>query len=265
MKLAKRILITLMVLAALYFMPFITVQSADGDQMTWRVPFGAHFQSKDENSVTFSGYRSAYSLARDSENALHASEEVKCYGNTYYYDEINDVSLSGYQVKSGLPATVTFSYQKGNACKGWTGDDEVAWQIGAIEEADLSVDPQYAADELQWFVIKDGTALNPGIYNDFSRLVKQGVYSILRTMVIENGTVTLIDIQLLEYPKLVKTGANEQEAYYRVVTRNGEKTEEHYYTRYSETAEVTPRIVSVYEKDAEGSEHETQLFTYQIR
>ena len=264
MKAAKRILIGAAVLLALYFMPFITVQSADNANRTWRVPFGTWFTGATENSVTFSGIRSSYALAKDSENALHSGEEIKCYGKTYYYLKDSDISLVGYQTADGIPASVTFTYQNGNACKGWTSDDEVAWELGAIEDAELSIDPQKAADDLQWFVIVDGVALNPGIYNDFSRLVKQGVFSILRTMIVENGEAKLVDIQLLENPEKQKIGDNEQEAYYRVATRTGKDVSEAFYTRYSETAEVTPRTVSVYEKDAEGMEHEKKLFTYKI-
>ena len=264
MKYAKRILIACAVLAALYFMPFVTVSSRDGSNRSWRVPFGTWFADSTDTSVTYRGVRSAYALAKDSENALHSGTEIKCYGKTYYYLEDNNVSLEGFETSSGIPSSVTFRFKPGNACEGWSSDDEVAWELGAIEDADMSIAPQTAADELQWFVIVDGKALNPGIYNDFSRLVKQGVFSILRTMIVENGTVKLVDIQLLENPQIQKVGANEQEAYYRVAVRTEEGTEESFYTRYSETAEVTPRIVSVYEKDAEGVEHETQLFTYQI-
>ena len=230
------------VLAALYFMPFVTLECTDNAGRSWRVPFGTGFSNSTDDSVTFSGYRSAYSLARDSDNAIRSGEETKCYGKTYYY--LEDI--------------------KGNACKGWTLDDEVAWEVGALKDADMKIDPMKAAEDLQWFVIVDGKALNPGIYNDFSRLVKQGVFSILRTMIVENGEVTLIDIQLLEEPEIQQAGDNTQEAYYRTAVRTADGIEENYYTRYSETAETSPRIVSVYEKDAEGVEHETVLFTYSV-
>ena len=159
---------------------------------------------------------------------------------------------------------MTYHFEKGNACKGWTLDDEVAWEVGALEDADMTIDPMKAAQDLEWFVIVDGKALNPGIYNDFSRLVKQGVYSILRTMIVENGEVKLIDIQLLETPVEQQAGANKQEAYYRAAVRTADGIEENYYTRYSETAETNPRRVSVFEKDGEGVEHETVLFTYSV-
>ncbi len=261
----KRVLAAVLILAALYFMPFITVKGTDDISRTWRVPFGTWFEGKTDSTVTFCGVRSSYALAKDSENALHSGEEKKCYGKTYYYLEDSDISLEGYETTGGIPARVTFHFQSGNACAGWTGDDEVAWELGSIKDADLTIDPQKAADDLEWFVIVDGKALNPGIYNDFSRLVKQGVYSILRTMIVENSEVKLIDIQLLENPEIQKVGENEQEAYYRVTVRTGDEITETSYTRYSETAEVTPRTVSVYEKDAEGVEHETVLFEYEIQ
>ena len=264
MKRFRALLTAAAVLLALYFMPFVTVQTADDEGRVWRVPFGTSFAGKTDRSVSFSGFRSGYSLASDSENAMHAGEEIKCYGKTYYYQSSNDVSLSGYTVTGGLPSTVTYQFEPGNACLGWTGDDEVAWERGALEEADLTIDPMKAAEELEWFVIVDGKALNPGIYNDFSRLVKQGVYSILRTMIVENGSVVLTDIQLLEHPYEQKVGNNTQEAYYKVSVRNSQGITENYYTRYSETAETNPRRVSVYQKDAEGTEHETVLFTYSV-
>lgn len=252
------------VLAALYFLPFVTVESQDQEGRTWRVPFGTWVSGSDGNSVTFSGYRSAYALGRDSDNAMHAGEEIKCYGNTYYYRRDSDVSLTGYTVRSGLPASVTYSYQKGNACLGWSMDDEVAWEIGLLKDADLSVDPQYAADELKWLVIRDGIALNPGIYNDFSRLVKQGVPSILRTLVIEGNERRIVDIQLLEEASEQVVEGQKRESYYRAAVKDADGISEHYYSRYSETTEVNPRTVSVYEKDAVGTEHETVLFVYSV-
>ena len=264
MKRFRGLLTALVVLAALYFMPFVTVEASDDAGRTWRVPFGTAFAAKSETDITFSGYRSGYSLSKDSENAIRSGEEIKCYGNTYYYQEDKDVSLTGYTVQNGFPSAVTYHFEKGNACKGWTLDDEVAWEVGALEDADMTIDPMKAAQDLEWFVIVDGKALNPGIYNDFSRLVKQGVYSILRTMIVENGEVKLIDIQLLETPVEQQAGSNKQEAYYRAAVRTAEGIEENYYTRYSETAETNPRRVSVFEKDGEGVEHETVLFTYSV-
>lgn len=264
MKRFKGLIGAVLVLAAVYFMPFVTVETKDERGSVWRVPFGTSFSGSTDSTVTFSGFRSAYALDRDSANALHAAEEIKCYGNTYYYRKDSDISLSGYSVKGGFPASVTYSYQKGNACLGWTNDDEVAWEIGELKDADLSIDPEYAVSELEWLVIKDGVAMNPGIYNDFSRLVKQGVPSILRTLIIEGNQRTITDIQLLEEAVVQKVGANEQDAYYRVAVKRDSGIEEGYYTRYSETAEVNPRTVSVYEKDELGKEHETVLFIYRI-
>ena len=260
----KGVLAAAACILALYFMPFVTVNSSDASGHAWRVPFGCWYVSSYAGSITFQGVRSAYALQKDAANALHASKEIKCYGKTYYYQEENDVSLSGFETRQGIPSTVTFFYEKGNACLGWSGDDEVAWEIGALADVDFAITPEEAAEK-NWFVIVDGKALNPGIYNDFSRLVKQGVYSILRTMIVEGDTVKFVDIQLLEDAVKQKAGENEQDAYYRVAVRTAEGIEEQYYTRYSETNETTPRIVSVYEKDGQGVEHETVLFTYSVR
>ena len=264
MKKGKVVLIAAACILALYFMPFVTVNTSDSSGHAWRVPFGCRYASADAGSITFQGLRSAYALKKDAANALHASKEIKCYGKTYYYQEENDVSLSGFETRSGIPASVTFYFEKGNACRGWSGDDEVAWEIGALADADFGITPEEAAEK-NWFVIVNGKALNPGIYNDFSRLVKQGVYSILRTMIVDGDEVKFVDIQLLENAVKQKAGENEQDAYYRVAVKTSEGIEEQYYTRYSETNETTPRIVSVYEKDAQGVEHETVLFTYSVQ
>ncbi|MBQ9327098.1 MAG: hypothetical protein IJ225_01000 [Solobacterium sp.] len=264
MKRLKHCIIALAVLLALYFMPFITVMSETPDGDAWRVPLGTWFAEQSETDITFKGPRSAYALARDSEIALHSGEEIKCYGETYYYQEDKDLSLSGYSVSSGLLSSVTYHYLTGNACLGWNEDKEIRWELGELSEADIHTSVEDAIEK-EWLVIENGIALNPWRYNDFSRLVKQGVYSILRTMVIEGEEVTLVDIQLLETPAVQVVGDNEQEAYYRAAIRQGESIQENYYTRYSETAEVNPRVVSVYEKDAEGVEHETVLFTYSLQ
>ena len=135
----KPLITACIVLIALYFMPFVTVSSSDG-QYNWRVPFGTWKTAETEDGVTYTGVRSGYALGKDSDNALHAGKEITCYGNTYYYLEDNDVSLTGYSVKSGFPSSsVTYHYQKGNACLGWTNDDEVAWEAGDLKVADLAV------------------------------------------------------------------------------------------------------------------------------
>ncbi len=264
MKKIRIVLIAATVLLAVYFMPFITVTASDSFGRVWRVPFGSWFSSAGEDSVTFSNLRSGYAIGRDAANAMHAGEEVKCFGNTYWYLPDSDISLSGYSVSSGIPSAVTYRYQKGNACLGWSRDDEVVWEAGPLAEADLLIDPAAAAEK-NWFVIVDGKAMNPGIYNDFSRLVKQGVTSLLRTLIVEGQDRKLVDIQLLETPVSVTAGKNVQEAYYRTAVRSESGTEEHFYTRYSETNETTPRVVSVYEKDGDGVEHETVLFTYSVQ
>lgn len=259
-KLIKGIVIGFVVVAALYYMPFITVETSDDQGRTWRVPFGLSFVSDDGSTLSFKGIRSGYAVKKDAENAMQSYTETKCYGNTYYYSEDNDVSFSSYDVDG---QTLAYHYVSGNACAGWSDDDEIAWALGDIEEATQGIITDEAVEK-DWFVIEDGIALNPGIYNDFSRLVKQGVYSALRTMIVEGNDISFVDIQLLEEPVIQTVGSNSQEAYYKVtVLKDGEVSEE-YYTRYSETADVDPRVVSVYEKDAEGVEHETVLFTYEI-
>lgn len=263
------ICIILAAMTALYFMPFITVESRDGEGRKWRIPFASWFVSDDGSSLTFASIRSAYAAGKDSANAMHSYEEVTCRGNTYYYDADNDVSFSGYDASSGFPSSVEYHYVSGNACKGWTDDDEVAWAIGDISEADLSISAE-DAEEKGWFVIQNGIALNEPAYNDFSRMVKQGVYSILRTLVIDGPDRKLIDVQLLENPATVEQKNSEgvsvkAEAFFKVVTRSAEGSETNYYTNFSDTKSDGTYPVQV--KASVGSFdnlEETILFEYSL-
>ncbi len=269
-KTVRWICIILAAVIALYFMPFVTVESSDGEGRTWRIPFASWFVSDDGSSLTFASIRSAYAVGKDSANAMHSYAEVTCRGNTYYYDADNDVSFSGYDTSSGIPSSVQYHYVTGNACQGWTDDDEVAWAIGDISEADLSISAA-DAEEKGWFVIQDGIALNEPTYNDFSRMAKQGVYSILRTLVIDGDERKLVDVQLLENPVTVEQKNSEgesveAEAFFKVVTRTADDTETNYYTNFSDTKSDGTYPVQV--KGSIGSFdnlEETVLFEYSLQ
>ncbi|MCR5230203.1 MAG: hypothetical protein K6D03_08750 [Solobacterium sp.] len=217
----RMILTAAAVLVFLYFMPFVTTDKADDAGRKWRVPFGMWFTSSDDSSVTFSSIRSGYALTKDAENALQWHEEHTCYGTTYYYDKAADVSLTGYTVENGIPSRLTFTYEHGNACAGWTVDDEIAWEIGDIHEIDFGISTDEAVEK-EWLVIRDGKALDPGVFNNFARLCKQGVFGIMRTMIIEGDSVRFIDIQNLENAK------------YRIAVNDGKTVTENIYSRFSD-------------------------------
>jgi hypothetical protein len=269
-KTVRWICIILAAVIALYFMPFVTVEGSDGEGRTWRIPFASWFVSDDGSSLTFASIRSAYAAGKDSANAMHSYEEVTCRGKTYYYDADNDVSFSGYDTSSGIPSSVQYHYVTGNACQGWTDDDEVAWAIGDISEADLSISAE-DAEEKGWFVIQDGIALNEAAYNDFSRMAKQGVCSILRTLVIDGDERKLIDVQLLENPVKVEQKNSEgesveAEAFFKAVTRTADGAETNYYTNFSDTKSDGTYPVQV--KGSIGSFdnlEETVLFEYSLQ
>ncbi|MBP3891550.1 MAG: hypothetical protein J6D29_05190 [Solobacterium sp.] len=217
---AKREIIGLVVLIALYFMPFITVETKDDKGHTFRVPFGTTYVNQDAEGIHFRSPRSAYSLGKDAENALHSYEEKSCYGNKYFYDKENDVSYTDFIIDGMLMHSLTYRYEKGNACEGWTYDDEVAWPFGKIEEVDDSITKDIAMEK-GWVVIVDGKTLNVPAYNDFSRMIKQGVYSCQRIVFYEGTKVKeVIDIQLLESGKFkittCKNGVVETKEYARV-------------------------------------------------
>lgn len=224
-------------------MPFITIQKQDEQNRTWRVPFGTQFLRSEDGKLVFTSFRSAYSLGKDAENAFHMYEEKKCYGKVFYYDQDNDVSFYQHTEEGGLPSTLTYNYEKGDACYGWTLDDEIAWPFGKIEEVDLNLSPEEAMEK-EWIVIQDGVTLNPGAYNDFSRMIKQGVYCYSRAYIIEKGETSIIDIQLLEDAKFL------------VRKRTKDKTTEETYVRFSDSEQADgSKPVTVYkiqDKNAEG-------------
>ncbi len=278
MKKTVRIILTVViVLAALYFLPFITVEKTDDSGRTWRVPFLSSFVSDDGSQLTYSSIRSGYAMGKDAANAVHSYEESKCYGTTYYYDEDNDVSFSGYTVKSGFPSSsVSLQYTAGNACAGWTTNDEIAWPFGSIDDVDVNTTPEEAMEK-DWFVIQDDKALDPVIWNEFSNHVKQGVYSYVRTMIYENGKlVKIVDIQNMETGYQQAQTAAEAEArasaeaageiddsgsLIRVWIRTEEGTETKDYIRISDLEEADgSKPVNVYQKNDDQAEA-TLLFT----
>ena len=102
-----------LVLAALYFMPLVVTNAGGPDGRVWHVPALSSVKDVTADQVQITSFRSAYALGKDAENAMHSYEESKCYGTTYYFDKVNDVSFTGYEVAGGLPAKVTYSYVPG--------------------------------------------------------------------------------------------------------------------------------------------------------
>lgn len=222
MKLGWRIFFTcVVVLGILYFMPFIVVSKKDDAGRTWNVPFASHFLQDNNNSITFTNIRSPYSVQKDAENAIYSYEEVKCYGETFYYDEENHISISRYEVLSGFPTRLTYYVQPNNACAGWTVDDEIAWEDGDPLDIPDTLTPEEAMEHY-WYVIQDGEIMNLPQYHDFARMVKQGVLCMQRTVLFEGDSFYTIDVQLLEDARIKVT-----------TVKDGEKTEE-YYGRYSD-------------------------------
>ncbi len=239
----KTICIVIVVLIALYFMPFITTKVTDSNGNTYVAPFGSSFVEKTEDSVIFKSIRSAYALDKDADNAFYSYGESECYGKTYFYDKANDISYYEHNASGAFPSKLEYKYEQGNACSGWNTDMEVAFEYGDINDVSWEIEPTEAT-ELNYFVIEDGDATNISQYNDFSRLVKQGVYSYLRTVIYENNQVVkIVDIQLLENAK------------FKVIVRTADETIEKEYVRFSDTEKDDgSKDVSVYEKNYKDAE-----------
>lgn len=242
-KKVKTIVLVIVVVIGLYFMPFITVKTSDDAGNSYIVPFLSSFVEKTEDSVIFKSIRSAYALEKDADNAFYSYGESECYGKTYFYDKANDISYYEHNATGAFPTKLEYKYVEGNACSGWNTDMEVAFEYGDINDVSFEITPTDAT-ELNYFVIEDGSATNISQYNDFSRLVKQGVYSYLRTVIYENSQVVkIVDIQLLENAK------------FKVLVRTSEESTEKEYVRFSDTEKDDgSKDVSVYEKNYKDAE-----------
>lgn len=247
----KVILYILIAVLVLYFMPFITVLKQDGNGNTWRVPFGSSFDSISDESVTFKNIRSKYANEKDADNALHSYEEVKCYGEKYYFDHLNNVTITGLDVEGGMPSKVTYHFEHGNYCEGWTMDDEVAFEFGPIEDVDLNISVEDALKK-EWFVVKDGKAVNPAAYNDFARMVKQGVYCMERMIVINGDERSIVDMQVVE----------EGDKPFKVTTRTKDGVEVEHYSRFTDVIENGKKVVQVYYAQS-SDEKPTVLFEFE--
>ncbi len=191
--------------AVLYMMPFITTDTEDYAGRVWRVPFASSYAEDSGSAITFKSIRSAYALNSDAANAVHSYTEKKCYGKTYYYNADSNVSISSYTASAGFPLnSVTYEYAENDACAGWTDDDEIAWAAGSINDIDMNIDEDKAIEN-GWYVVKDGTPVSSSVpfYNGFARLVKQSQPSYFRTLVIENGVNTIIDVQYMSDTSIV--------------------------------------------------------------
>ncbi len=244
---SKKIKIALYVvigLILLNLMPFITVQTKDDAGRSWRVPFASRFVSKDDTSVSFKSIRSKYALEKDSQNALHSYTEVKCYGKKYFYDKANDVTILDAKVDGSLlNHRLTYSLEGGNLCGGWTNDDEVAFAFGPIDDVDLNISVEEALEK-EWFVVKDGKALNAAAYHDFARMVKQGVYCMERMIVIDGNHRSIVDMQVMEScPKP-----------FRVTVRDETGIRSNYYARFTDQEVGNKKIVQVYEVQSSDEE-----------
>lgn len=229
----KILFICIIALVGLYFMPFITTDVIGSNHKTYRAPFGVSFIQDDGEYVCFSSIRSGYALSKDAKNALYSYGETECYGKKYYYDSQNDISYDSIDTKLGLISELRYHYVNGNACEGWTKDDEIAWPFGKIEEVDLMISKE-AALEAEWLVIENGSSLNPAAYNNFSRLVKQGVPSYFRAIQMDEEN-SLVDIQLLTDGK------------FKVLQRDSRGIHEEIYARLSEVIDENGlKNVSVY-------------------
>lgn len=257
------------VIIALYFLPLFVVDVKDANGRIWKGSALSAVKEDTGEAIVFSSFRSAYALRKDGENAVHAHEEKKCRGMSYYYDADHDVSFYAAIAHSGFPNEVALQYQKGNACQGWTTNDEVAWPFGSIQDVDFRMTPETAMEK-GWLVIADGKTENPVVYNDFSNMVKQGVYCYIRTMLYEDGKLTrIVDIQMLEIEVAGSdTDKKEQSAgvqkntgnAFRVEIREERQTSTETYIRLSDQEENGERPVCVY-KNNDAEAQATWLFT----
>lgn len=114
------ILIVVVILIGIKFIPFGYHEYQDEKMMSnLIIPKLSVF---DEEccmfSSNFKSFRSVYSLKKELNNIMNNYEKISCDSRTYYYDRKNDITITGYGVKSGFIINSFFiTYDKGNYCE----------------------------------------------------------------------------------------------------------------------------------------------------
>ena len=67
--------------------------------------------------ATFKSFRSSKVLQKELDKIMNSYMKINCYGNNYYYNIKNDVTITEYKVNpSSFENTFEIKYQKGNIC-----------------------------------------------------------------------------------------------------------------------------------------------------
>ncbi len=191
------VLVALAVIIGLYFMPFTTTTTnSEISGYSFVVPSFTSFDSEEQNNVVFDSLRSSYALSKDVENALAAYESITCKTVTYYYDEMQDITINSATLHAGFPFnSVTYNYQQGNPCLGWSIDDEVAYPYQNLEQLPQELDLEAMVD-MGYFVVDQGKALNYERYDRFIVNQNNGILDYLRIVnVLDDQNTVIIDLQ----------------------------------------------------------------------
>ena len=186
-------------------------------------------------------------------NAIDSYSEMKCFGKVYHYSKENDVSISGYEIKGKFHPEIIYHFEKGNACLGWSKNEEVAFPYGPINQMQLDKVPN-DWQEMGIFVIEDEEAWNQAIYNQFAQRAQRGICSFLRTYILKDGTpIKVIDLQVLD--------TNQDRILLKVKDADG--IHEQRYSRLQFIDENNEKKVEAYSEEATTNEG-VELFSFRI-
>lgn len=190
----KIICLLVVIVVAAYFMPFIVTDAKSDAGEIIKVPFGAFDVQDHGDEVTFKSMRNSYGVGKDMENAMMSYEVSNCYNRVIYYDELNDKSFTGFEVKQdGIYSQGIYSYEKGNACKGWSNDLAIKYELPLLEDVKYDFNKALKDDDVA-VLYKDGTLKKDQLVYGFINNVRLGQLSMCR-IVTEDG---IIDLQVLE-------------------------------------------------------------------
>ena len=148
-------------------------------------------------TATFSSLRSVWALKKDMENILKNYEVLNCEGNTYYYNENENYTITDYNIKQGILFNqILLNYGNGNSCNIDTKFKKLELLPSDFSLEDAIKDGNY--------VIKDNKVYNKEAYINFMDNVKNNIPSTLRIVTKNsNGAVLITDVEYTKEGKYV--------------------------------------------------------------
>lgn len=142
-------------------------------------------------NITFNNPRSYISLKAEMITILDSYEKMDCDGKDYYYNTIEDYTITDYKITKGLIFNkISILYGKGNSCEIDT----------SFKNLDLLPDNYSIEDAIKDgdYVIQSGKVINASAYDEFMKNVSDKQPSTLRIVrETDEKDVIIIDLKYL--------------------------------------------------------------------